>query len=854
MTAAVDMERIRRISDSLREVHVSILPPGEVSAPVSSAQNVIEGICTRGVSSFEISGDGEAVAFGVRGADLDDIVGQLEEHYPHAQLDIPSQDPMELRDGERAFTSVLKVAGPEPVPIQTYDDDRVSPQGTDPLLKVLGAFRRLRRGERVLLRLVARPRRHNHFKTYEQDARAGPGSSNVRDWTVEQDAERGRSSQGSGFQSWLWIILVGIVAFAAIALYGLGFNEDDVVAFIKGITVEQLTAVAFGVVTVGAGLIVLFLLALFFGLFQQRGGYYDSELVPLRVDHKPFDLEIQVVVFVRDSEAWRTRAQTLANQIAREYASYDHARGSSIARHRSFDGLPDDALRLVSKRRMLGLSPSGAGSVVGSLEMAALWHLPGSRVRPGSVQRTTYRSWPVHSRFISEGAPVGVTTAGASRVIRLGSDAMSAHQFYVAASRMGKSTLIKHVVGYAMRQKALGEYPGAIVVVDPHGDLVSDLLGLVPPDVAHRVRFIDLADEDRVPGVNILSPQFSSDRDVTADLLVQVFSRHWRFWGPNMSDILSHSVQTLYEANTHPDVRAEDAYTLLDARQLWGNEAFRRSVLQRVRDANQHRFWSEDFPVYERGEQMQTLNPIRNRLRAYADSRVASAILGQRFSTIDFKGCIQDGDILLISTGGESRGREVARLLGSYFLAMIDYLIRSQGELEPGDRQRVMVVVDEMHRIAGAPYEGMLAEWSKFGGALVLATQDLAQVRNLSTTLEASLLTNVGVLASFRLDEDDADTLAGNLGRERISKEDIRGLPRHHAYVRLSAFEESVPAFSMKVLPPVAENEIVAGESREKRARYTQKFETVYNRLQHETLASMGINAAADEKRRRRKS
>ena len=852
MTASIDMERIGRIADGLREVHVAILPPGEVSAPISSAQNVIEGICTREVSSFEISGDGEAVAFGVRGTDLEDIVGQLEEHYPHAQLSIPSQDPMDLCGGEKAFTTVMKVTGPEPVPMQTYGDDEVGLQGADPLLKVTGAFRRLRQGERVLLRLVAGPRKNSHFKKYEQDARTGPGSSNVRDWIEEQDAERGPSSQGSGLQSWLWIIFIGIVAFTVLVLGRLGFNEDDVIAFISGITVEQLTAVAVGLVAVGAGLIFLFLLALLFGLFRQRGGYYDSDLVPLRVDHKPLDLEIQVIVFVHDSAAWRTRAQTLADQIARELASYDRARGSSIARYRSFVGLPGDALKLVSKKGILGILPSRGGSVVGSLEVAALWHLPGSRVQPGSIQRTTYRSWPVHSRIISEGAPVGETTAGASRMVRLGSDAMSAHQFYVASSGMGKSTLITHVVRYAMRQKALGEYPGAIVVVDPHGDLVKDLLGLVPPNVAHRVRLIDLADRDRVPGVNVLSPQFSPDRDVTAELLVDVVSRHWRFWGPNMADILSHTVQSLYEANTHPDVRVEDAYTLLDARRLWGDESFRRSVLQHVRDANQHRFWAEDFPVYERGEQMQTLNPIRNRLRSYSDSRVASAILGQRFSTIDFKACIQDGDIVFISTGGESTGREVARLLGSYFLAMIDHLIRAQGELEPGDRQRVMVVVDEMQRIAGAPYEDMLEEWRKFGGALVLATQDLARVREMSAVLESSLLNNVGVLASFRLDEDDAVKLAGNLGSERISKEDILGLPRFHAYVRLLASDESVPAFSTKVLSPAPRNEAVAGEIPARSARYTQKFETVYNRLQRETLATMGINAEASEKRRRR--
>ena len=105
----------------------------------------------------------------------------------------------------------------------------------------------------------------------------------------------------------------------------------------------------------------------------------------------------------------------------------------------------------------------------------------------------------MHSKFISEGAPVGVKTAGASRVVRLGSDAMSAHQFYVAASRMGKSTLIKHVSGVCNATEGTRRVPGRDVVVDPHGDLVSDLLGLVPPGCGPSGQLIDLADEDRVP-------------------------------------------------------------------------------------------------------------------------------------------------------------------------------------------------------------------------------------------------------------------------------------------------------------------------------------------------------------------
>ena len=854
MTAVADAGRIGTLVDGLRSAYVRILPPGEVTRPIGSAQNLIDGLRTSGVTSFDIAGDGESITFGVRGSDMEGLVSQLEEHYPQAELQIAPCDPLRQGEDERAFTAVRIVSGPEPVPISTFEDAEVSEEGSDPLLKVMAAFKKLEDGERALVRLVARPKRRKHFSKYAQDARTGPGSANETRRTAELAPKSSGSVGGLGLRYGILITVLGClaIAFLVAAIRGIGFEE--VRAFVSGITEEQLRTVVgtVGVVVLTASVLFLVLLiGMLFGLFGSKGGYYDSEVVADRVDHSPFDVEIQIIAFVRDSEYWKSRTREIVDHIAGEYSSYDRSRGSRVVRHKYIDGLPGDALELVSKRRLLRIFPTFVRSVAGSLELAALWHLPATRVRPASVERTTSRRWPVHSRFISEGAPVGVTTAGAQRVVHLGPAAMGSHQFYVAGSNMGKSTLMTHVVRHAMRQKALGEYPGAIVVVDPHGDLISDLLGLVPPEIAHRVRLIDLADESRVVGVNLLSPDFSPDRDVTADLLVNVFSRHWEFWGPNMSDILSHSIQTLYEANAHEDAVPEEAYTLLDAGQLWSSESFRRKVLERVKDANLHRYWLEDFPVYERGDPAQTLNPIRNRLRSYADSRVASAIIGQRFSTVDLKACVQRGNIIFISTGGQSVGKQVARLLGAYFLAMIDHIIRSQGELARDERQRVMVVVDEMQTIEGVPYGSMLEEWRKFGGALVLATQSLAQVRRLSPGLESSLLTNVGVLAAFKVDGDDGRKLAENLAL--VTKDDIVGLPKYNAYVRLSTYEETVPAFSMKILPPVTGNEAVADDIRRRSARYTQDIDAVYRRQQEETFRAIGMNAAASEKRRRRR-
>ncbi len=49
-----------------------------------------------------------------------------------------------------------------------------------------------------------------------------------------------------------------------------------------------------------------------------------------------------------------------------------------------------------------------------------------------------------------------------------------------------------HIVEHKMQQKAQGKDDDAIVVIDPHSDLVHGLMDLCPPDIADQVRVIDL--------------------------------------------------------------------------------------------------------------------------------------------------------------------------------------------------------------------------------------------------------------------------------------------------------------------------------------------------------------------------
>ena len=359
---------------------------------------------------------------------------------------------------------------------------------------------------------------------------------------------------------------------------------------------------------------------------------------------------------------------------------------------------------------------------------------------------------------------------------------------------MGKSTLMHHVVAHKMREKAAGRDDDAIVVVDPHTDLVDGLLQQVPGEMANRVRLIDLSDQRGSPGINLLDTRIFSDRDRTADSVVRVARGLWEQWGPRMQSILEFTVKTLHEANESMD--PDDQYTILDGLRLLSNDPFRNAVLTRVNDPYLLEWWARDFGNWRREYKADALAPVQTRLSYYASSKRARAILGQSRSTIDLRETILEGGILLVATAQGVVGRDVAALVGASLLNLVDSVIREQGSMPLEQRRGALVVVDEMQSMPGVDYESMLSELGKFGASFILATQSLAKLDDLSRTMRDTLLANVGCLAVFQVAGSDARQLIWELGKDRVSEEDIVSLPVHHCYVRATVGKERMPTFS----------------------------------------------------------
>ena len=365
---------------------------------------------------------------------------------------------------------------------------------------------------------------------------------------------------------------------------------------------------------------------------------------------------------------------------------------------------------------------------------------------------------------------------------------------------MGKSTLMRHIVAHKLNEKAAGRDSDAIIVVDPHADLVQSLLEQVPESLVDRVRLIDLADERGAPGINLLDARVFADRDRTADSVVRVARGLWEQWGPRMQSILEHTVKSLHEANEQTD--SDEQYTILDGLRLLSDDNFRSGVLAKVTDPYILEWWARDFGKWRNEYKSEAIAPVQTRLAYYASSKRARAILGQSRSTIDIRQTILDGGVLLVSTAQGTAGRDVAALVGASLLNLVDSVIREQEGLPPERRRGALIVVDEMQSMPGVDYESMLSELGKFGASFILATQSLAKLDDLSRTMRDTVLANVGCLAVFQVAGSDARHLVWELGKDRVTEDDITSLPVHHCYVRATVGTERMPAFSMMVHKP----------------------------------------------------
>ena len=281
----------------------------------------------------------------------------------------------------------------------------------------------------------------------------------------------------------------------------------------------------------------------------------------------------------------------------------------------------EDVIRRQSRR---------SGMLLNSDELIGFVHLPSSAVRSQVLQRQSGKEAPAIVRQ-QKGLLLGNNVhLGESIPVRLTPEQRVYHTHIIGATGTGKSTLLFNLI----RQDI--ENNQGVAVLDPHGDLVERILGIIPPERIKDVILVDPADEEFSIGFNILFAQNDHEKTLLASDLVSVFQRLSTSWGDQMQSVLQNAILAF--------LNSSKGGTLADLRRFLVEPPFRNEFLKTISDPNVLYYWHKGFSHLSGNK---SIGPVLTRLEMFLAQRPIAHMVSQTENRLDFANIMDSGKIFL---------------------------------------------------------------------------------------------------------------------------------------------------------------------------------------------------------------
>ncbi|RKS04937.1 uncharacterized protein DUF87 [Nocardiopsis sp. Huas11] len=435
----------------------------------------------------------------------------------------------------------------------------------------------------------------------------------------------------------------------------------------------------------------------------------------------------------------------------------------------------------------------GNGFLLCTAELAGIAHLPTDTCVPGLARagaRPTAPS-PAVPRGGENARVVGDSDAGVRRPVALGVAEARQHTHILGKTGSGKSTLLANLV---LQDAEAGR---AGLVIDPRGDLVTDILARMPEHAVDKVVLFDPDDNAPPPRLNLLQ---GGDADFVSDTVVGIFRRIYdQYWGPRTDDILRAATLTL--------TRAKDpGLTLGHIPRLLADDALRQEVMGKVTARTGEDEALEDFWDWYSGLTMSARSavtgPVLNKLRTALLRPWVRQVVASGPSSVDLPTLFDTGHLVLLRLPKGRLGEDTSSLIGSFALAATWQAVTARIHTSEAQRKDLCAYIDESQNFLNLPgsLEDMLAEARGYRLGLTLAHQELGQ---LPADLRKAVSANARTKVYFSASPDDAASLQQHT-LPVLGAYDLTNLGAYQAVVRplVGAKEQGAATVRTRPLPP----------------------------------------------------
>ena len=402
--------------------------------------------------------------------------------------------------------------------------------------------------------------------------------------------------------------------------------------------------------------------------------------------------------------------------------------------------------------------------------------------------------------------------------LSLGSYDFEKHSFIIGASGSGKSKLITLIVDKLANSPGLKQNY-RVIVIDPHASLENDLAGI--PD-STIINFKGQEQETELfagAGTDV-----QAATELTGTLFKSLLSDQHN---PKLERVLRFSLYVLMTAQV---------MSLDNLKRFVTDIEFRNQVLGHVQGyipENIVHFFGTDFSEIRTKYYNEGISPIASLVD---EMQMQPSLAGGSGNATSLAQIVNNNFLSVFSLNKVSMGEKVVKTVAGLLIQQIFLLAQARAF-----NQKVILVIDEVSVIQNPALAQILAEARKFGLSVVLTQQYFGQIEK---DLQAAIFTNVYNYYVFKVSEEDARVLEGNLNIE-IPKEILQGekdkglkqadvrvqmlttLHPRECFLRLSAGGQLLPCVKARTLdvtaaPAVSKVELKKYETQEMPRKFVE--------------------------------
>jgi len=434
-------------------------------------------------------------------------------------------------------------------------------------------------------------------------------------------------------------------------------------------------------------------------------------------------------------------------------------------------------------------------------ELTSVFHLPLKHVETPNILWLTAKNAPAPADVPADGLMLGQNVyRGVKKDIRIKGADRRRHTYIIGKSGVGKSVLLANM---AIQDIQNGE---GVCVLDPHGDLIEDILQRMPPERAEDVVIFSPADLERPLALNLLEydPRYPEQKSFVINEMIGIFDKLYdlkQTGGPMFEQYMRNALLLIMDD-------PETGSTLMEVPKVLSDENFRKMKLSRCHNRTVVDFWKKEAEKAGGDAALANIVPyITSKLTAFISNDMMRPIIGQQKSSFNFRDLMDRRKILLVDLPKGVVGEMNAYLLGMIVVGKILMAALSRTDMPAEQRKDFYLYIDEFQNFTTNSICQILSEARKYALNLIIAHQYIGQLvkpgqASRNSEIKDAVFGNVGTIVTFKIGTEDAEFLVKEFAPV-FNVYDLINIDKGTAYIKLLVDNSPTRPFSLKTIWPL---------------------------------------------------